>query len=106
MVGGTDVKYWECHRCLGPIEVEAIYCPECEARLQRMRGLSQLIKVVVIISLVIVGIIVAIYVRYISEPIHGLSFDPYAICILTILLIILILLVVPILMYLRKRQNV
>jgi len=71
-----------------------------------MRGLSQLIKVVVIISLVFVGIVIAFGVRSWMVPPHGIPFETYAIIMLFILILILLLLVVPILLYLRHRANV
>lgn len=106
VVWGTDVQLWECHRCLGPIEVEAIYCPECEASLHRIKGLSQLIKLVVIISIVFFGIAIAAYVRLQMTFSGGINFAPYAFCLISIVPIVLVLLVVPILLYLRNRANV
>lgn len=62
--------------------------------------------VVVIISLVLVGIVIALGVRSWMDPSQGIPFDSYAIIILFILILILLLTVVPILLYLRNRANV
>ncbi len=71
-----------------------------------MRGLSQLIKVVVIISIVFFGIAIAVYVWEGMTYSGGISWALYGLCLISIVPIVLLLLVVPILMYLRKRENV
>ncbi len=102
---GIDSHVRRCQRCLRLLDEEGTFCPACLARFQRLRRLDRVSTIVITLSIMFFGLIIAAWAGVLVLEIDGEAFG-YVFCSSIGLLILLVTVCVPILTYMYRRESV